>query len=98
MTPNQPRSASPNLVPTGEKIAYGLGSTNDLWGNWLYPTLAWPVFNIFLHVSPQLVSIALMINRLVDGFTDPLFGWLSDNTRSRWGRRRSARTRACRSG
>jgi len=29
-----------------------------------------------------------MVARLFDAFTDPLFGWLSDNTRSRWGRRR----------
>lgn len=71
-----------------EKIAYGIGSTNDMWGNWLYPGLVWPVFNIFLLVSPTLVSVALMINRLADAVSDPFFGWWSDNTRSRWGRRR----------
>ena len=27
-------------------------------------------------------------NRVFDAVSDPLFGWLSDNTRSRWGRRR----------
>jgi GPH family glycoside/pentoside/hexuronide:cation symporter len=34
------------------------------------------------------VSWATGTTRLVDAFTDPLFGWISDNTRSRWGRRR----------
>jgi len=86
---DSPKPVSPSdRVPLKQKIAYGLGSTNDMWGNWLYPGLVWPVFNIFLLVSPALVSLALMINRLVDAVSDPLFGWLSDNTRSRWGRRR----------
>ncbi len=75
-------------MPLGQKVAYGIGSTNDMWGNWLYPSLVWPVFNIFLLVSPGLVSLALMINRLLDAVSDPLFGWLSDNARTRWGRRR----------
>jgi GPH family glycoside/pentoside/hexuronide:cation symporter len=80
--------ARTGLVPMGEKIAYGTGSIIDMWGNWLYVGMVWPVFNIFLHVSPTLVSLALMLNRLFDALSDPLFGWWSDNTRSRWGRRR----------
>jgi Na+/melibiose symporter-like transporter len=34
-----------------------------------------------------LVSLALMIALMVDALSDPLIGYLSDNTRSRWGRR-----------
>jgi len=81
-------TATQDRVPLAQKIAYGLGTTNEMWGSWLYPSLVWPVYNIFLHVSPTLVSIALMCNRLADVFADPLFGWWSDNTRSRFGRRR----------
>jgi GPH family glycoside/pentoside/hexuronide:cation symporter len=80
--------APADRVPVGQKVAYGLGTANDMWGNWLYPGLVWPVYNIFLHVSPSLVSTALMVNRLVDAVSDPLFGSLSDNTRTRFGRRR----------
>ncbi len=83
-----PTVSSADRVPVRQKIAYGLGTANDMWGNWLYPTMVWPVFNMFLHVSPVLVSTALMINRLIDAASDPFFGWLSDNTRTRWGRRR----------
>jgi GPH family glycoside/pentoside/hexuronide:cation symporter len=75
-------------VPVAQKVAYGLGTVNDMWGNWLYPAMVWPVFNIFLHVNPALVSLALMVNRLVDALSDPFFGWWSDNTRTRFGRRR----------
>ena len=81
-------AAPGDRVPAAQKVAYGLGSANDVWGNWLYNAMIWPVFNIFLHVSPKLVGYVLMITRLVDAVSDPLFGWLSDNTRSRWGRRR----------
>jgi GPH family glycoside/pentoside/hexuronide:cation symporter len=75
-------------VPVIQKIGYGLGSAVDMWGHWLYPTLAFPVFNIFLGVPPWMVSLALMLLRILDAVSDPLFGWLSDNTRSRYGRRR----------
>ena len=75
-------------VPVSQKVGYGLGTFVDMWGHWLYPGLANQVFNIYLGMSPALVSTALMINRLFDAVSDPVFGWLSDNTRSRFGRRR----------
>jgi len=75
-------------VPVVQKVGYGLGTFVDMWGHWLYPGLANQVFNIYLGMSPALVSTALMINRLFDAVSDPLFGWLSDNTRTRFGRRR----------
>jgi Na+/melibiose symporter-like transporter len=40
-----------------------------------------------MGVSAYLVSLALMIALMVDALSDPLIGYLSDNTRSRWGRR-----------
>ena len=76
------------ILTRKEKIAYGVGSANDAWGNWLLPGIAWPIFNVFLGVAPELVSIALLLNRLVDAISDPFLGWMSDNTRTRWGRRR----------
>lgn len=80
--------ADKDRVPVMQKIGYGFGSAVDMWGHWLYPTLAFPVFNIFLGVAPWLVSTALMLLRILDAVSDPFFGWLSDNTRSRFGRRR----------
>ncbi len=41
-----------------------------------------------LHVSPVLAGVALLIPRIWDAVADPLFGAVSDRTRSRWGRRR----------
>ena len=75
-------------VPIAAKAAYAFGGVNDIYGHWFYANLATKVFNQFLFLSPTLVGIVLVLARVVDAFTDTLFGWLSDNTRSRWGRRR----------
>jgi GPH family glycoside/pentoside/hexuronide:cation symporter len=75
-------------VPVPQKIAYGLGSFIDMWGHWLYPTFAFLVFALYLGVRPSFVGIVIILNRVFDGVSDPLFGWLSDNARTRLGRRR----------
>ncbi len=89
--PQVPRpgtTAPEDRVSRRVKVAYALGTGNDTFGHWLYPGIAYPVFNIYLGVAPNLVGLALALIRLVDAVSDPLFGWLSDNTRSRFGRRR----------
>lgn len=42
----------------------------------------------FLAIAPATVGIVFGISRLWDAVSDPLVGYLSDNTRSRFGRRR----------
>jgi GPH family glycoside/pentoside/hexuronide:cation symporter len=79
---------APDRVPARQKIGFGLGSFLDMWGHWLYPSLVFHVFNIFLGVAPGLISTVLLLKTVVDGVSDAMFGWMSDNTRSRWGRRR----------
>ena len=79
--------AAEDRVPVAQKIGYGIGCIYDMWGHWLYPTFAYLVF-MFLGVRPALVGIAIILNRVFDGISDPLFGWLSDNARTRMGRRR----------
>ena len=75
-------------IPVPAKIAYGLGTGLDMWGFWLYPGVAFAVFNMYLGVNPVLVGLALTLIRVYDAFTDPIAGWISDNFRSKHGRRR----------
>ncbi len=75
-------------IPVLTKISYGLGTALDMWGFWLYPGVAFAVFNIYLGVPPWQVGLALTLIRIWDAFTDPIAGWLSDNLRSKYGRRR----------
>ncbi len=44
-------------------------------------------YNQVMGLSAQTVGLAIMIALFVDAFLDPIVGQLSDNTRSRWGRR-----------
>ena len=85
---DQDQTEKTRRVPLLSKIIYGLGSGNDMWGNWLYVTFAWVVFNQHLGVRPTLIATALTLRLGWDAVTDPLFGWLSDNARTRFGRRR----------
>jgi GPH family glycoside/pentoside/hexuronide:cation symporter len=41
-----------------------------------------------VHVAPAMVGAAIFAGKLWDAVTDPLMGYISDTTRSRWGRRR----------
>jgi GPH family glycoside/pentoside/hexuronide:cation symporter len=75
-------------VPGVQKIGYGMGTFFDMWGHWLYPTIAFQIFGLFLHVPFWQIGLAVILNRVFDAVSDPVFGWLSDNARSRWGRRR----------
>jgi GPH family glycoside/pentoside/hexuronide:cation symporter len=70
------------------KATYSLGTALDMWGLWLYPGVAFAVFNIYLGVEPWLVGLALTLMRVYDAIADPVVGWVSDNFRSRHGRRR----------
>jgi len=75
-------------LPALTKASYSLGTAVDMWGLWLYPSVAFAVFNMYLGVSPWLVGLALTLIRVYDAIVDPLVGWLSDNLRSKHGRRR----------
>jgi len=83
-----PHKPERDRLPVLTKVCYGLGTALDMWGFWLYPAVAYAVFNIYLGVPPWLVGLALTLIRIYDAVSDPLAGWLSDNLRSRHGRRR----------
>ena len=46
------------------------------------------VLNLGLGMNPALVGLLGALPRLTDALTDPLMGYISDHTHSRWGRRR----------
>jgi GPH family glycoside/pentoside/hexuronide:cation symporter len=75
-------------LPPSTKIAYAMGGTTDIFGHWLYNGMVDAVFNSFLNVSPTRVSMVRAAMLAMDACSGLLFGWLSDNTRTRWGRRR----------
>jgi GPH family glycoside/pentoside/hexuronide:cation symporter len=74
-------------VPFLQKLAIGAGEMASI-GRQSIDLLALPVYNIMLGVSPLLVTIVVSVMRFIDALTDPLAGSLSDNSRSRFGRRK----------
>jgi GPH family glycoside/pentoside/hexuronide:cation symporter len=75
------------IVSTGQKIAFGIG----MLANQMFPA-ALGIFMVVLvkdlGFPPILWGIAFFLPRIFDALTDPIMGFISDNTRSRWGRRR----------
>ena len=68
-------------------VVYGMGAfVNNLLAGSIGAMMI--VLNLGLGMNPALVGLLGAIPRLVDAITDPLMGYISDNTRSRWGRRR----------
>jgi GPH family glycoside/pentoside/hexuronide:cation symporter len=70
------------------KIGYGCGAMADNLIMCALGALVLPVYNIALYIDPVMLGWALAIPRIFDAIIDPVIGNLSDNTRTRWGRRR----------
>ncbi len=81
------KTAKEDIVPFGQKLAFGSGHL----ANQLFPA-ALGVFMIILvlalKMDPFLAGLLAAIPRLLDALTDPIMGYISDNTRSKWGRRK----------
>lgn len=74
-------------VPFTQKLAYGMGAfVNNTLAAAIGGMLI--ILNLGFGMNPALVGLASAIPRVTDALTDPLMGFISDHTRSRWGRRR----------
>ena len=76
-----------NKVPMGQKIAFGVG----MLANQMFPA----VMGIFMVVLVQdlgfpgwMWGFVFFFPRIFDSITYPIMGFISDNTKSKWGRRR----------
>lgn len=80
--------AAEDKVSLKKKIAFGAGGLatgiQDRFDN----AVMNPVFVVGVGFSPVFMSTCGAFFRIYDAFTDLAMGWVSDNTRTRWGRRR----------
>ena len=82
------QTAPEDRVSQGGKLAYGMGAVAENAMQNAVTNMANPFFNVALNVAPGLLGIAVMIFRIWDAVTDPIMGWISDRTESRFGRRK----------
>ncbi len=82
------KTAAQDKLPIHEKALYGLGNQSMDMVNQMIEYQVQQVLVYGLGMSPVLKGVMIMIFRIYDAFTDPLMGWISDNTRTRFGRRR----------
>src|SRR5271166_886809 len=80
-------TASEDRIPLFQKAVYSIGAlVNQMQAAAISAMVL--VLNLGLGMNPVLVGLVGTIPRLLDAFTDPLVGYVSDNSRSRYGRRR----------
>ncbi len=80
--PDDPRDASRKEI-----FFYAIGNAENALINGIMAALSTVAF-ITLQINPILFGLVLAIKTLVDAITDPIMAQLTDQTRTRWGRRR----------
>jgi len=82
------QSVADQKIGFGTLIAYGMG---DIYGGGAFMIVGL-LFMFFLTevvgLSPALAGLVFGIGKVWDAITDPLMGYISDHTKSRFGRRR----------
>ena len=88
LAPGHYEIAPEDRVALSQKLFYSAATVAIIPGMQIIERIAQVVLNICLRINPTLIGVGIAIFRLWDAFTDPFMGNLSDNCRSRWGRRR----------
>lgn len=84
---NSKRTAPEDRISFPRKLAYGTGAlANNLLGAAI--GMMSIVLVTGLKMNPAVVGALMAIPRLTDALTDPMMGYISDHTRSKWGRRK----------
>ena len=84
-TLNNSTSTTPLNLKT--KLGYGVGEiSKEIPGSILVFFLLF-FFTDVVGLSPGLAGSVLLVGKVWDAVNDPVVGWLSDRTQSRWGRR-----------
>ena len=84
---SEPRVSNDRKIAFARKLSFGVGQLAEGLKNTAFGLFVLFYYNQVLGVSGTMCGLALGVALLFDAFTDPLAGSLSDNWRSRLGRR-----------
>ncbi len=85
--PAQAAAAARSLTRT-TMVGWGIGTLGPVIVLSATNALLLRFITDFVGLSAALAATLIGLSKLYDAFADPAMGWLSDRTRSRWGRRR----------
>ncbi len=80
--------AQPDKLSRKTKIFYGIGDLGNAVVNSAIQFFLMKFYTDGALVPPALAGNALLIGKIWDAVNDPLFGWFTDRTKSRFGKRR----------
>ncbi len=80
--------AQPDKLSRKTKIFYGIGDLGNAVVNSAIQFFLMKFYTDGALVPPALAGNALLIGKIWDAINDPLFGWFTDRTKSRFGKRR----------
>ena len=69
------------------KLAFGMGAAAFGIKNNGFDYFLLLFYGTVVGLEPGLVGLAILVALVFDALSDPLVGYWSDNTKSRWGRR-----------
>jgi GPH family glycoside/pentoside/hexuronide:cation symporter len=84
---SQRDASSPGRLPVAAKLAYGSGQVVDAIIATILSTFLFFYLTAVSGLTGAQAGLALMLTLFVDALADPLIGAMSDNLKSRWGRR-----------
>ncbi len=84
---DSPAPARAERLPFLTKLAYGAGELGPNMAGGLLILLQLKFLTDVAGLAPSLAGMVLLVGKIWDAVNDPLIGWLSDRTCSKWGRR-----------
>lgn len=81
-------AGTPGGIPWRVRFSWGLGSFGTIAYLNVVTALVLIYLTTIIKIEPGIAGLIVFVARFADAISDPLMGWVTDRTRSRWGRRR----------
>mgnify|MGYP000616252642 CR=1 FL=1 len=82
-----PTAAAPIRLSLGFKVTWGIAALGTSLISGIYGALLPIFYQDYLGLAARWIGLASLIYAIWNAINDPLFGYITDSTRSRWGRR-----------
>ncbi len=81
-------AADSHVIPFRARFFWGLGSLGTISYLNIVTALVLVYLTTIVKLDAAVAGTLVFVARIVDAFSDPAMGWITDRTRTPWGRRR----------